>query len=287
MSNKNVLPLPGYHLHAFGLERCDLCRQSPNPASHPPSARSLKGPTPTGFEAIAAGFKKKDLKKMIKEQPGMGQDVAHLDDNNDLDENHSDQDDSQNAAEVKPVFSGPTAAETLAAAEMENCNQHNEERAKSNFSKLRVAVKAKVSAVGHMGTMLDTSKELKLSNEILELAIQQIGSEDWRSRKVAAYDFMDEIIVRTKIAREKGTSDEMKYYFEKVEKHMMPLFGDQNWWVRKAAIRGVVKLSMEDPTPVQEAVVQSIPTAESYKGIHAYEHVYVCKHIDRHMCVQI
>jgi len=25
----------------------------------------------------------------------------------------------------------------------------------------------------------------------------------------------------------------MKYYFEKVEKHMMPLFGDQNWWVRK------------------------------------------------------
>jgi Ca2+-binding EF-hand superfamily protein len=37
-------------------------------------------------------------------------------------------------------------------------------------------------------------------------------------------------------------------------------------WVRKAAIRGVVKLSAEDPGPAQEAVVQSIPNGENYKG---------------------
>ena len=139
----------------------------------------------------------------------------------------------------------------MAAAESENFNRHDPGRAQMNLQRMREAAKAKVATTAKIGNMLDKNKELKLSNETLDMAIGQLGSDDWRSRKVAAYDVIDEVIVRTKKAREEGDTESMKYYFEKVEKHIIPLFCDANWWVRKAAIHGVVKLSKDDPSAIQ------------------------------------
>lgn len=139
----------------------------------------------------------------------------------------------------------------MAAADVEAFNRHDPSRAQTNIQRMREAAKGKVATTAKLGNMLDRNKELKLSNEILDMAIGQLGSDDWRSRKVAAYDVIDEVIVRTKKAREEGDTESMKYYFDKVEEHIIPLFCDNNWWVRKAAIHGVVKLSKDDPSAIQ------------------------------------
>lgn len=148
-----------------------------------------------------------------------------------------------------------SAAETLAAAAAESesggFNQHEPARALANIQKMREAAKSKVAAAAQLGNILNTAKELKMSNELLDSAIGKLNSDDWRTRKVAVYDVMDEVIVRLQKAREEGNTDSMKYYCEKVEKHIIPLFCDGNWWVRKAAIHGIVKLSKDDPTAVQ------------------------------------
>ena len=148
-----------------------------------------------------------------------------------------------------------SAAETLAAAAAESesggFNQHDPARALNNFQKMRDVAKSKVAAAAQLGNMLDMAKELKISNEVLDSALGKLNSDDWRTRKIAVYDVMDEVIVRSQKAREEGDADSMKYYCEKVEKHIIPVFCDENWWVRKAAIHGIVKLSKDDPAAVQ------------------------------------
>jgi Ca2+-binding EF-hand superfamily protein len=217
-----------------------------------------------------------DNLKNLRRQPTMGADVMHLDDDKDFDPNEKDKDSDDEAhAGAKEggereapgsKWDGPTASETLAAAEAENFNRHDEDRAKSNILKMREAAKAKVGALGVMGSKMDEKRVLRISNETLDFAIRQLASEDWRTRKVATYDFMDEVMTRTKASREAKDDEATKFYFEKVEKYVIPLFSDENWWVRKAAIRGVVKLSLDDPRAAQEAVVESIPHGDTYKG---------------------
>ena len=212
---------------------------------------------------------KKDLKKLHK-QPDIGSDVIHLDEEKVFDPDHDSDDEVQATAQGRDAhkknWDGPTARETLAAAEEENFNLHDETRAKDNILKMREAAKAKVSALGVVGSNVDEKRALRISNETIDFAIKQIESDDWRSRKVATYDFMDEVVARTKASRQAKDDHAADFYYEMVEKHIIPLFSDENWWVRKAAIRGVVKLSLEDPGKAQDKVIESIPRGETYKG---------------------
>ena len=50
-----------------------------------------------------------------------------------------------------------------------------------------------IAAKDEFGVVFDKERASRYSNAALELAIPQLSSKDWRTRKVAAYDFMDEV----------------------------------------------------------------------------------------------
>ena len=53
------------------------------------------------------------------------------------------------------------------------------------------------------------------------------------------YQFLyvcSQVIARTKQAKEGKDADTLKFCFDMIEKHFVPLFSDENWWVRKVDI---------------------------------------------------
>ena len=50
-----------------------------------------------------------------------------------------------------------------------------------------------IAAEDEVCVVFDKERASRYSNAALELAIPQLSSKDWRTRKVAAYDFMDEV----------------------------------------------------------------------------------------------
>ena len=45
-----------------------------------------------------------------------------------------------------------------------------------------------------------------------------------------------QVIARTKQAKEGKDAETLKFFFDMIEKHFVPLFSDENWWVRKVDI---------------------------------------------------
>ena len=222
--------------------------QNPSAAGSPGSESGSK---PSLLRSMT-GFAKTDLKQLQGDtKREMGLDLMSTDYEKHFgDESDSDEEGESGKKEpieiFAPVYDGPTAAETLAEAAQENFNRHDESSAADKFQRMRESAQEKVDAVEDKSEMLDKNRAMKVFNEILDLAIEQMASEDWRVRKVASYDFMDEIIVQVKKCKEKGDAEALRRYCNMVTTHMIPMFSDDSWWVRKAAIHGVIKLSVED-----------------------------------------
>ena len=159
----------------------------------------------------------------------------------------------------------PTAAETLACFGKENLNYYDEAIQRSKIEHIRE------SAICYAASADGTTKAIRVHRSAMEadrmlgVAIAQLSSDNWSARKVAVYDFVDEIILRLKKSKEEGKQEEQDACCEQVHRHLIPVFCDENWWVRKAAIHGIVKVSSEN-SESQEMLVGKIETCSKFRG---------------------
>ena len=157
----------------------------------------------------------------------------------------------------------PTAAETLACFGKENFNYYDEAIQRSKIEHIRESAICYAAAADSTTKAVSVHRSAMEADRVLGVVIAQLSSDDWRARKVAVYDFVDQIILRIRKSKEEGKQEEQDAW--QVHRHLTPLFCDENWWVRKAAIQGIVKVSSEN-SENQEMLVGKIETCSKFRG---------------------